>query len=61
MGCPEGTRAFTRAFRAKRELQCIFLGKGRSLLHPNTAKRSLLQSLSTKTERKIGPKSARKY
>ena len=28
MGCPEGTRSvFTRAFRAKRELQCIFLGK----------------------------------
>ena len=28
MGCPGGTRSvFTRAFRAKRELQCIFLGK----------------------------------
>ena len=28
MGCTEGTRSvFTRAFRAKRELQCIFLGK----------------------------------
>ena len=28
MGCPVGTRSvFTRAFRAKRELQCIFLGK----------------------------------
>ena len=28
MGCPGGTRsAFTRAFRAKRELQYIFLGK----------------------------------
>ena len=28
MGFPGGTRsAFTRAFRAKRELQCIFLGK----------------------------------
>ena len=26
MGCPGGTRSvFTRAFRAKRELQCIFL------------------------------------
>ena len=28
MGCPGGTRsAFTRAFRAKRSLQCLFLGK----------------------------------
>ena len=28
MGCPGGTRSvFTRAFRAKRELHCIFLGK----------------------------------
>ena len=28
MGCPGGTRSvFTRTFRAKRELQCIFLGK----------------------------------
>ena len=28
MGCPGGTSSvFSRAFRAKRELQCIFLGK----------------------------------
>ena len=28
MGCTGGTRSvFTRAFRTKRELQCIFLGK----------------------------------
>ena len=28
MGCPGGTRSvFTCAFRAKRELHCIFLGK----------------------------------
>ena len=28
MECPGGTRSvFTRTFRAKRELQCIFLGK----------------------------------
>ena len=28
MGCPGGTRSvFTRAFRAKRELQCILIGK----------------------------------
>ena len=50
MGCPGRTRAvFTRAFRAKRELQCIFLWKRRLLLHPNTAQ----QSFSRKTLRKI--------
>ena len=28
MGCPGGTRSvFTRAFRAKRERHCLFLGK----------------------------------
>ena len=28
MGCPGGTRSvFTRAFRAKRELPCVFLWK----------------------------------
>ena len=28
MGCPGGTRSvFTRTFRTKRELQCIFLGE----------------------------------
>ena len=28
MGCPGGTRSvFTRAFRTKRELNCIFLGE----------------------------------
>ena len=27
MGCPGGTRSVSRAFRAKRELQCIFLRK----------------------------------
>ena len=37
---PRGTRSvYTRAFWAKRELQCIFLGKRRSLLHQNTAQR----------------------
>ena len=41
MGFPGGTHSvFTRAFRAKRELQCIFLGKRRALLHPKTAQRS---------------------
>ena len=38
MGCPGGSRSgFTRAFRAKRELHCIyFSGKRRSLLHTKT-------------------------
>ena len=58
MGCPGGTRAFTRAFRAKRELQCLFLGKGRSLSHPNTAKRSL--SYYNLYLRKLKEKLARK-
>ena len=41
MGCPGGTRSvFTRAFRAKGELHCIFLGKRPLFLHPNTAQRS---------------------
>ena len=51
-GMPGGTRSVsTRAFPAKIELHCIFLGKRRSLLHPNKAQRSffLLQSFSSKT------------
>ena len=42
MGCPRGTHSvFTRAFWAKRELQCIFLGKRAIIItHPNTAQRS---------------------
>ena len=41
MGFPGGTRSvFTRAFRAKRELQCILLRKKTSMIHPNTAQRS---------------------
>ena len=38
---PRGALArsvFRRAFRAKRELHCIFIGKRQSLLHPNTAR-----------------------
>ena len=35
MGCPGGTRSvFTRAFRAKRELHCIFLGKKAIIVTP---------------------------
>ena len=37
---PRGTRSvLTRAFRAKRELHCIFLEERQSLLHLNTAQR----------------------
>ena len=64
-GMPMGIRSvFTRAFRSKRELQCIFLGKKEIIIvHPNTAQRCFfpLQSFSMKTERKSGSKSARKY
>ena len=54
MGCPGGTYSvFTRAFRAKRELNCLFLGERRSLLHPNTAQRSFfLGKLKEKLARK---------
>ena len=41
MECPGGPpSAFTRAFRAKRELHCTFFWeKRRSLLHQNTARK----------------------
>ena len=56
MGCPGGTRSvFTRAFWAKRELQCIFLRK-KAIIYitskHGTNTRSFLfpsQSFSTKT------------
>ena len=41
MGCPGGTRSvFTRAFRAKRELHCIFVGIKAIIIKSNTAQRS---------------------
>ena len=52
MGCPGGhSLSIYSRFWGKRELHCIFLGKRRSLFHPNTAQRSFfpLQSFSTKT------------
>ena len=51
-GMPMGIRSvFTRAFRSKRELQCIFLGKKEIIITSNTAQRSFfpLQSFSMKT------------
>ena len=40
MGCPGGTRSvFTRAFRAKRELRCIFLEKKVCLLYTSPSPR----------------------
>ena len=63
MGCPGGTRSvFTRAFWAKRDLQCkYFSGKRRSLLRPNTAQRSFfpLKSFFRKKLKKNGPEKAR--
>ena len=57
MGCPGGTRSvFTRAFRAKRELQCIFLWKKAIVItskHGTTIFFFALQSFSRKTLRKI--------
>ena len=54
-----GTRlVFSRAFRAKRELHCIFLGK-KAIIIKFKYGTAILQSLSRKTKRKIGPKSAR--
>ena len=64
MGCPGALAQYLRAlFGQKENFNVYFSGKRRSLLHPNTAQRSFfpLQYFSRKTERKIGPKSARKY
>ena len=64
MGCTGGTRSeFTLAFRPKRELHCIFLGKKVIIItskHGTTIFFSHY-NLSRKTLRKIGPKSARIY
>ena len=53
MGCPGGALAqYLRAlFGQKENFTVYFLGKRRSLLHPNTAQRSFfpLQSFSRKT------------
>ena len=55
MGCPGGTcLVFTRAFRAKRELQCIFLGKKAIFI---TSKHGTAIFFSHYNR----PKSARKY
>ena len=54
VGCPGGTRSvFTCAFRAKRELHCIFLGKKAIILtskHGTTIFSSPLQSTLSKTD-----------
>ena len=64
MGCPAGTRSvITRAFRAKRELHCIFLEKKAIIITSKHGHNYLffpLQSFSRKTQRKIGPKRGRK-
>ena len=51
MGCPGGTRSvFTCAFRAKRELQCIFLGKMAIII---TSKHGTLQIFLGKLKEKL--------
>ena len=65
MGCPGGTRSvFTSAFRAKRELQCIFLGKKAIVITPKDGTTIFFSHHNLflgKLKEKIGPKSARKY
>ena len=65
MGCPGGTcSVFTCAFRAKRELQCIFLGKKVIIItskQGNTIFFFSITIFSRKSQRKIDPKSTRKY
>ena len=64
MGCPGSTRSvFTRAFWAKIELNCIFLGKNSIII---TSKHDTtiffpITIFSRKNWRKMGPKSARIY
>ena len=62
MGCPGGTHAvFTHAFCAKRDLQCIFLGKRRSFNYIQKRHNDLfshynlfLRKLKEKLARKAG-------
>ena len=65
MGCPGGTRSvFTRAFRAKRELHCIFLGKKAIIItskHGTTIFFSHYNLFLGKLKEKLARKSARKY
>ena len=67
MGCPGSTRpVFIRAFRAKRELHCIFLGKKAIII---TSKHGTTifffphynLFLGNLKEKHVGQKSARKY
>ena len=64
MGCPGDTRSvLMRSFRAKRERNCLFLGKKAIIitLKQGTTFFFPLQSFFRKTSRKIGSKSARTY
>ena len=65
MGCPGGTRSvFTRAFRAKRELQCIFLGKKAIVITSKDGTTIFFSDYNLflgKLKKKNGPKSVRKY
>ena len=69
MGFPGGTcSVFTRAFRAKRELHYIFLGKKEIIIKSNTAQRSFslitiffLGELNEKLARKARVNTERVY
>ena len=60
-----GLAQYLRALSGQKEnFNIYFSGKGRSLLHSNTAQRSFFchyNVFSRKTLKKIGPKSASKY
>ena len=60
---PRGTRSvFSRTFRAKRELQCIFLGKKAIIItskHGTTIFLYQYNLFLGRLKRQIGPKSAR--
>ena len=59
MGCPGGTRSvFTCAFGAKRELQCIFLGKMAIIITPKQGTKIFfpLQSFPAKLKEKLARK-----
>ena len=51
MGCPGGTRSvFTCALGAKENFDIHFVGKRRSFLHPNRARRSFFPITIFSTE-----------
>ena len=61
MGCPRGTHSvFMFAFWAKRELQCLFLGKD-AIIFTSKHGTTIFFSYYNFFLGNLGPKSARKY